>query len=79
MELKIWNLSLRIKCSFSKINSAFFGPSVFYSTFTKPSSYQRDYVIRNGMRKLFSENNFLKNTCYLISHVAISEINMSAA
>ena len=27
------NLSLRIKCSFSKINSAFFRSALFYSTF----------------------------------------------
>ena len=33
MELKMQNLSLQIKCSFSKINSAFFCPAFFYSTF----------------------------------------------
>ena len=33
MELKMRNLSLWIKCSFSKINYAFFCPALFYSTF----------------------------------------------
>ena len=33
MELKMRNLSLRIKCGFSKINSTFFFPALFYSTF----------------------------------------------
>ena len=32
MEFKMQNLSLRIKHSFSKINSAFFCPTLFYST-----------------------------------------------
>ena len=32
-ELKTRNLSLRLKCSFSKINSPFFCPAIFYSTF----------------------------------------------
>ena len=31
------------------------------------------------MRKLFSENNFFRNTCSLIPHVDISEINISVA
>ena len=30
------------------------------------------------MRKLLSENSFFGNTCSLISHVHISEINISA-
>ena len=30
------------------------------------------------MKKLFSENNFFEHTCSLISHVHISEINISA-
>ena len=32
-ELKMLNLSLPVKCSFSKINSAFFFPGLFYSVF----------------------------------------------
>ena len=30
------------------------------------------------MRKLFSENIFFENTCFLITQVGISEINISA-
>ena len=37
MELKIWNLSFQIKCSFLKINSIFFSPALIYSTFIKLS------------------------------------------
>ena len=33
IELKMRNLSLQIKCSFSKINPAFFCLALFYSTF----------------------------------------------
>ena len=33
MEIKMRNLSLRIKCSFSKINSTFFCTTLFYSIF----------------------------------------------
>ena len=40
IELKTRNLSLRIKCSFSKINSALFCPALVYSTFIKLSSHQ---------------------------------------
>ena len=79
MELKMRNLSLRIKCSFSKPYSALFCPALFYFSFIRRSSHQWDYVTRTEMRKLLSENNFFKNTCYLISHVDINEINISPA
>ena len=47
--------------------------------FIKLSSHQWDKVIRTERRKLFGENNFFGNNCSLISHVDISEINISAA
>ena len=79
MELKMRNLSLWIKRSFSKNNSAFFCPTLFYSTLNKFSSHPWDYGIRTEMRILFSEKIFFGNTCSLISNVDISEINILAA
>ena len=73
------NLSLQIKCGFSKINLAFFCLALVYSIFIKLSSYQWDYVIRTEKGKLFNENNFFENTCSLISHVDINDINISTA
>ena len=73
------NLSLQIKCSFSKINSTLFCPTFVYSTFTKLSSHQWDQVLRIEMGKLFSENNFFENACSITFHIDISEINNSAA
>ena len=72
------NLSLWIKCSFLKINFAFFCPHSFI-LHSLSLVHISEVVIRTEMRKLFSENNFFGNICYLIFHINISEINISAA
>ena len=73
------NLSLRIKCSFSKLIPHFFVPHSFI-----PHSLSLDHISEIKLFILKWENYsvriiFSETPVLLISHVDISEINISAA